>query len=103
VADIVAEVCNYSSEAAASISGNGSHHPLICRAATLDQTALTHDIGRLVVEYAPKGQFDLVSLGYPLDPILDGRGPALRAIDHQPPEVSLRIAYSKEGSRGKAF
>ena len=44
---------------------------------------------RLVVEYAPKCQFDLVSFGHPLDPILDGRGPALRAIDHQPPEVSL--------------
>jgi hypothetical protein len=27
-ADIVAEVCSYSSEAAASISPNGSHHPL---------------------------------------------------------------------------
>jgi hypothetical protein len=45
LADCVAEVCGYSSEAAASISGNGSHHPLICRAVTLDQTALTHDIG----------------------------------------------------------
>jgi hypothetical protein len=44
---------------------------------------------RLVVEYAPKGQFDLVSLGHPLGPVLDGRGPALRAIDHQPPEVPL--------------
>src|SRR3981081_4347082 len=51
---------------------------------------------RLVVEYAPKCQFDLVSLGHPLDPILDGRGPALRTIDHQPPEVSL--AYSSGGA-----
>jgi hypothetical protein len=28
VADYVAEVCGYSSEAAASISRDGSHHPL---------------------------------------------------------------------------
>jgi hypothetical protein len=73
---------------------SGSHHRASCRA-RLSFPKITRESRRrdrrqrLVVEYAPKCQFDLVSLGHPLDPILDGRGPALRAIDHQPPEVSL--------------
>ena len=35
LADIVAEGCDYSSEAAASIPRKGSHHPLFCGAVTL--------------------------------------------------------------------
>jgi Protein of unknown function (DUF3489) len=35
--------CGYSSEAAASISRNGSHHPLFAARWTLDQTALRRD------------------------------------------------------------
>src|SRR5258707_13658326 len=65
-----------------------AHHRASCRAG-LSFPKITRESRRrdrrqrLVVEYAPKCQFDLVSLGHPLDPILDGRGPALRAIAHQ--------------------